>query len=429
MKSALRSVFVLTLMCFAARSQASPGDFKFAFMPGKPPPGYVQVSPSDIYWRQRGYGFEPGVKISAVDRGGDEPLHSGFCTSDRPFFFSVALPEGNYRVTVTLGDAEGESTTTVKAELRRLMVEHAHTAPGQFSSRTFVVNVRVPALSTGGEVRLKDRERTKEAWDWDEKLTLEFNDLRPCLCALEISRADTAPTIFLLGDSTVCDQPLEPWNSWGQMLPRFFGQGIAIANYAESGESLRASLSAHRLDKVLSLMKPGDWLFIQYGHNDMKEHGPGVGALTTYKADLKKFIAGARQHGGNVVLVTPMNRKSFNAEGVITNTLGDYPEAVRQTAAEEHEPLIDLNAMSKTFYEALGPQKIDKAFQDGTHHNSYGSYELARCIVEGIKENQLPITMYLAPDTAPFDPQHPDSPDTFHIPPSPNHPATKPKGN
>jgi lysophospholipase L1-like esterase len=309
------------------------------------------------------------------------------------------------------------------------MLEHVQTAPGQFTTRTFVVNVRVPVISSGEEVRLKSRERTTEKWDWDDKLTLEFNGIRPRLHALEISRADDVPTLFLLGDSTVCDQPLEPWNSWGQMLPRFFGPGIAIANHAESGETLRSSLSEHRLDKVLSVMKPGDWLFIQYGHNDMKEHGPGVGAFTTYKADLKKFVAGALRHGGNVVLVTPMNRKSFNSDGVIINTLGDYPEAVRQTAHEEHLPLIDLNAMSKIFYEALGPENINKAFQDGTHHNNYGSYELARCIVEGIKENQLPIVQYLAPDVKPFDPLKPDAPETFDIPASPKFSTVKPEGN
>ncbi|HEX3716787.1 MAG TPA: rhamnogalacturonan acetylesterase [Verrucomicrobiae bacterium] len=412
MRRDLRKAFSTALLCFIALGQAHAVDLKFNFAPGTTPPGFAQVSPSDIYSSDRGYGFEPGTKIG-----------------DRPFYFSVAVSEGNYRVTVTLGDADGESTTTVKAELRRLMLEHVHTERGQFTTRTFIVNVRNPAISTGGKVRLKSRERTTEKWDWDEKLTLEFNDARPRLRELEISSANDLPTIFILGDSTVCDQPLEPWNSWGQMLPRFFGPGVAIANHAESGESLRSSLAAHRLDKVLSVMKSGDWLFIQYGHNDMKEHGPGVGAFTTYTADLKKFIAGALQHGGNVVLVTPMNRKSFSPDGIITNTLGDYPEAVRQTAAEEHLPLIDLNAMSKTLYEAIGPQNIGKAFQDGTHHNSYGSYELARCIVEGIKQNQLPIVKYLASDAQPFDPAHPDLPDTFHIPASPNHSTVKPDGN
>ncbi len=412
-----------------AQSQTNAAHWNFAFAPGRPPPGFIRVAPSDIYSTQRGYGFEPGGNITALERGGRDPLRSGFCTSDRPFFFSVALPEGNYRVTLTLGDLAGESATTVKAELRRLMLERVRTAAGQFATRTFVVNIRTPALSSNLQVRLKERERTTEIGDWDEKLPLEFNDSRPCLCSLQISRADDLPTLFLLGDSTVCDQPREPWNSWGQMLPRFFGPDIAVANHAESGESLRSSLSARRLDKVLSVMKPGDWLFIQYGHNDMKERGEGVGAFTSYKAALKRFIAGARARGGNVVLVTPMNRKSLDADGIVTNTLGDYPEAVRQTAREENVPLIDLHAMSKTLYEALGAANIGKAFQDGTHHNNYGSYQLAKCVVAAIQADKLPLAHYLLPGLAPFDPHHPDSPDSFQMSPSPNPSSLKPEGN
>src|SRR5262249_53583763 len=312
------------------------------------------------------------------------------------------------------------SITTVKAELRRLMLERVETKPGKFVTRMFTVNVRTPQIAGDGEVKLKDREKTTETWAWDEKLTLEFNDIRPAVCAIEITRADDAPTIYLLGDSTVCDQPREPYNSWGQMLTRFFKPGVTIANHAESGESLRSSLGARRLDKVLSTMKPGDYLFIQYGHNDEKEKGEGVGAFTTYKSDLKTFVAGARAHGGIPVLITPVQRRSFDKDGKITNSHGDYPEAVRQVAREENVPLIDLNAMSKTLYEAWGDEPSKKAFapNDNTHHNNFGSYELARCIVEGIKANKLGIGKYLA-DGPRFDPRHPDSLETFKIPASP----------
>jgi len=200
-------------------------------------------------------------------------LRADLCTSDKPFYFSVALPEGNYNVTVTFGDAKNETATTVKAELRRLMLEKVETAPARFVSRTFTVNIRTPQIVTGGEVKLKDREKATEMWAWDEKLTLEFNNTRPAVNAIEITRAATLPTLYLLGDSTICDQPLEPYNSWGQMLTRFFKPGLAVSNQAESGESLRSSLGARRLDKVLSTMKAGDYLFIQYGHNDEKEKG------------------------------------------------------------------------------------------------------------------------------------------------------------
>src|SRR5262249_61144578 len=109
----------------------------------------------------------------------------------------------------------------------------------------------------------------------------------------------------------------------------FFMTGVAVANHAESGESLRSSLGARRLDKVLSLIKPGDYLFIQYGHNDQKEKGEGVGAFTTYKADLKMFVAEARRRGATPVLVTSVNRRNFTGQRKDYSTLSEYPEAAR----------------------------------------------------------------------------------------------------
>lgn len=372
---------------------------KFEFGPG---------AEKKIYSPETGYGFEPGAKITCVDR---------MCTSDQPFYFSVKLPEGNYKVTVTVA---GESVTTIRAELRRLMVEKIETKRGRFKTISFTVNVRTPQIAGGGEVRLKDREKTTEIWAWDEKLTIEFSNSRPAIAAIEITPA-MVPTIYLLGDSTVADQPSEPYNSWGQMLTRFFGPGVAIANHAESGESLRSSLAAKRLDKVLSTIRPGDYLFIQYGHNDEKEKGEGVGAFTTYKSDLKKFVAEARARKAIPVLITPVQRRTFDKDQKITNSHGDYPEAVRQVAKEDKVPLIDLNVMSKALYEAWGDEPSKRAFapNDNTHHNDYGSYELAKCIVEGIRANKLSVARYLIKGLPRFDPNRPDLFESFKIPPSP----------
>lgn len=437
-RAAAVALFVLASLLVAgpttgasiAPAQSAP-IYKFDFGPGKVARGYTQVMPGNVYTKATGFGFEPGATIVCQDRNTRDPLRSDFCTSDTPFYFSVALPEGNYNVTVTFGDAQGDSTTTVKAELRRLMLERVQTQPGKFVTQSFTVNVRTPKIAGAGEVKLKDREKTTELWAWDEKLTIEFSNSRPAVNAIEIAPAAKAPTIYLLGDSTVCDQPSEPYASWGQMLTRFFKFGVAIANNAESGESLRSSLSAHRLDKVLSTIKSGDYLIIQYGHNDEKERGAGVGAFTTYKDDLKKFVTEARRKGGIPVLVTPMHRRTFDSNGRLTNSHGDYPEAVRRLALEEHVPLIDLHAMSKFFYEALGPEKSAAAFKsgDGTHHNNYGSYELAKCIVAGIKAAKLPLARYLLNDTEPFDPAHPDPPEGFNLPASPSVTSTKPLGN
>jgi lysophospholipase L1-like esterase len=413
------------------RGEEDPLLRRFDFGPGALANGYTRVMPQNIYSSQAGFGFEPGAQIVCMDRGDKNSLRSDFCTGEKPFYFSVALAEGNYNVTVTFGDAAAESVTTVKAELRRLMIERVETKPGKFETRTFTVNVRTPQIAGGGEVKLKDREKTSETWAWDEKLTLEFNNARPAVCSIEITRADYAPTIYLLGDSTVCDQPREPYNSWGQMLTRFFKAGVAIANHAESGESLRSSLGARRLEKVLSVMKPGDYLFIQYGHNDEKEKGEGVGPFTTYKADLKKFVDGARQRGGIPVLITPVQRRTFDKDGKITNSHGDYPEAVRQLAKESNVPLIDLNAMSKPLYEAWGVEPSKRAFapNDNTHHNNYGSYELAKCIVEGIRSNKLGIVKFLMNDVPRFDPSRPDPFESFKVPASPLAAELKPLGS
>jgi lysophospholipase L1-like esterase len=429
-------IFLATvcLACAPIRAQVttgSVGTLKFDFGPGKVAPGYKQVLADTVYSKETGYGFEPGANVTCVNRSKSNALRGDLCTSDKPFYFSVALPEGNYLVSITFGDPESDTVTTVKAELRRLMLERVETARGKFVTRTFAVNVRTPMIAGGGEVKLKDREKTTEAWAWDEKLTLEFNNSHPAIEAIEIVRADKLPTIYLLGDSTVCDQPSEPYNSWGQMLTRFFKADVVIANNAESGESLRSSLNAHRLDKVASTMKAGDFLFIQYGHNDEKEKGEGIGAFTSYKSDLKKFVAVAKAHDVTPVLITPVQRRTFDQQGKITNSHGDYPEAVRQVAQEENVALIDLHAMSTKFYEAMGPEQSKLAFKegDGTHHNNYGSYELAKCIVVGIRKAKLTLAKYLVNDAPAFDPMRPDPVASFNLPPSPVSTNTKPLGN
>jgi lysophospholipase L1-like esterase len=394
--------------CMMADAQTS---YKFAFGTDQPESGWTQVSPTNIYSDDAGFGFEPGANVVAGKNS---------VGSEQPFYFSVKEPEGNYKVTATLG-GENESTTTVKAELRRLMLEKIHTDAGKSVEKTFIVNLRTPAISTGGNVKLKDREKTSEAWAWDEKMTLEFNGTNPGLRSLEIEPVNV-PTVYILGDSTVCDQPAEPWNSWGQMLPRFFKPEIAIANHSESGETIASSLGARRFDKVFSTMKKGDYLLVQFGTNDMKNHA--TNAPETYMANFKKIIERTRSLGGTPVLVTSQERKG----GVNAPTLEGYPDLVRQVAKEENCALIDLNAMSVVFYKALGDD-LGKAFQDGTHHNNYGSYELAQCIVEGIKHDKLPLAKFIVDDFQGFDPAHPDPVANFSMAVSPHSSTVKPLGN
>jgi lysophospholipase L1-like esterase len=419
-----RTIFAMALFgAYAFAADETPKtSFKFGFGAGKVPEGFTRVASDAVYSKEAGYGFEPGSELRAAENS---------VTSDKPFYFSVAVPEGNYKITATLGDSGAASITTIKAEIRRLMIEKVETTPDKFVKRTFIVNVRTPQVPGGGEVRLKPREKTSEVRAWDERLTLEFTNTHPALRDLQIDRVTNIPTIYIAGDSTSTDQPSEPFNSWGQMLTRFFKPDIAVANHGESGESLRSFFGEKRFDKVMSLIRPGDYLFIQMGHNDQKDTAPGAGAFTSYKDFLKRMVAAAREKGATPVLITPVNRLTFDADGKITNSLGDFPEAVRQEAKEEHVALIDLNAMSKPFYEALGPVESHKAFagKDTTHHSYYGSYELAKCIVQGIKDEKLPLASHITADFKGFDPAHPDPVAGFDVPAEPLRAMERPYGN
>ncbi len=364
---------------------------------------------------------------NGFDLGSVPAMGGGTCTSDKPFYYSANLPEGSYRVTVVLG-GDDAAVTTVRAESRRLELEKVATGAGASATRTFDVNIRYPEIVDGipnHVVKRKPREFNN--FDWDHKLTLEFNGERPSLRSLRIEPV-REPVIYLAGDSTVVDQDVEPWAAWGQMLPRFFAPGVVVANHAESGETIKSFVGEQRFAKIFSVIKPGDYLFFQFNHNDQK---PGAVSLEDYNRLLREYIAKTRGAGAIPVLVTAMNRRTFDENGKITNSLGDYPNAVRTTGAETHTAVIDLNAMSKTLFEAMGPEPAKRAFMhypegsfpnqekaidDDTHFNSYGAYELALCVVEGIRKSGLPLKQFLTKDVPGFDPARPDAQSKFSLP-------------
>lgn len=435
-------LFASLLIATAGHSQSR----KFDFGSGPVAAGYTQVLPETKYNPQTGYGFEFSEALTSQAYSGKDALRDDYITGNAPFYFSVKLPDGTYNVKVILGDKEGTSLTTVKAECRRLMVERAETVRGRFGTAEFTVYVKDSIIrSATGESKVRLKPREHDYLHWDDKLTLEFNNKSPKVCGIEITRAVGVPTVFLAGNSTVVDQANEPWAAWGQMIPAFFRPGkVAVANYAESGETLKAFKGEKRLEKIWSVAKQGDYLFIEFAHNDQKAGGNHLDPFTTYKQTLKEWIAEARKRGMTPVLVSSMNRRTFDSSGHITNSLGDYPEAVRQTGKEEGVAVIDLNAMSKTLYEAWGPAASVKAFvhypantfpnqpqelKDNTHFNAYGAYELARCIVNGIKETVPQLAVHLRTDLSSFDPAHPDSVEKFDLPASSFIVGPKPDGN
>ncbi|MBR3656682.1 MAG: rhamnogalacturonan acetylesterase [Prevotella sp.] len=364
--------------------------------------------------------------------------------SERPFYFSVPVEDGNYKVTVTLGNKKKAAQTVVRAESRRLMVENCVTKKGKFETYSFIVNKRSQEIPGGGKVSLKPREL--DYLNWDSLLTLEFNGAVPAVQRICIEPDTTATTIFLCGNSTVVDQELEPWASWGQMIPCWFTDKVAISNHAESGLTVRTFLDGHRLDKVLSMLKKGDYVVCEFGHNDQKEKRPGDGAWYHFAHGLKTFIDRVRAANGHIIFITPTQRRSFDeaTHTKIQETHLDYPDAMRAVAKREGVPVIELHDMTRTFFEALGYEGSkkalvhypantfpgqDKPLADNTHFNPYGAYEVAKMVVMGMKQLQLPVIGELKTEWQDFDAAHPDDPDAFVWYQAQKQDVTKPDGN
>ena len=384
------------------------------------------TQPQPTYSDQTGYGYDV---VPAPTKK----------TLAQPFYFSVKVPDGNYRVKVIVGGKKN-GHTTVRAEGRRLMMDNIVTPKAKDTQTVeFVVNKRSTFIEEGKRVKIKEREKSYLAWD--DRLTLEFNGDNPAVKSIHIEPVDV-PTIYLCGNSTVVDQNYEPWASWGQMITRWFGPEVAISNHAESGLTARTFLGSFRLDKILSSLRKGDYVFVEFGHNDEKEKRPGDGAWYHYVYNLKIFVDQVRSKGAEIVFCTPTQRRAFDSDNkTIKNTHGDFPAAMKMVAEREQVPLIDLNQKTKTFFETLGFEDSKRALvhypkemygrelADNTHFNPYGAYEVAKCVVMGMKELGLPIVQYLRPEWQDFNPAQPDDWKTFKWAPSPMTENTKPDGN
>ncbi|SEM39455.1 Lysophospholipase L1 [Olivibacter domesticus] len=422
LRSLLFVGFMLTQLCSYAQQSIQ----KYSFI--EKLPGYTFIGPHTFYADKQASGYD---LIKDIKKG-------------TPFYFSTKAAEGNYQITIQVKANDGVAGSfTVKAESRRLMLLNTPLKAGQSTTKTFTVNIKDRQITNGVAVKLKPREFTK--LDWDEKLTIEFDATHCSLQTLTITKGEEHfPTIYLAGNSTVVNQEDEPWASWGQMITAFFNPKVAIANHAESGLSLGSFLSSKRLDKVLSVMQPNDYLFIEFGHNDQKEKGHNAGAYGSYTDRLRFFVKAVRAKQGIPVILTSTNRRSFDENGRITNSLGDFPEAARKVAAELNVPLIDLNKMTKVLYETLGVEPSKKAFvhypantypaqhealEDNTHFNTYGAYQIAQCVLQGIREKVPSLVVYIKENAPVYNPARPGALADWNWPESPRADSTKPDGN
>lgn len=419
-------LFLFNFLFFSATAQELSTSFAFYF--GE------KATTNIVYNESIGYGFDLNTANHIV------LLNDGF-SANSPVYFSVKLPEGNYKVELILGSNKMKSKTTIKAESRRLMLNDISLDKNQEIQKNFNINLRGPKINDATTIYLKEREL--DDLNWDNKLTLEFLG-NPAVKSIKITSIKECITLFLAGDSTVTDQDLEPWASWGQFITSYFDKQVVIANYAYSGASLSSFKAGKRLEKILSEMKKGDYLFIEFGHNDEKQQGAGDGPWLNYTELLSEFVTKVSEKGGIPVLLTPTQRRAFNDDGTLKPTHGDYPDAMRAVAEKLQVPLIDLTKMTTTLYESWGDRNSRKAFvqypantfpaqteklEDNTHFNNFGANEIALCVLQGIKDNHLTLTEHITSSFQEYSPNKPNDSKNWNMPVSNRFESVKPDGN
>jgi hypothetical protein len=295
----------------------------------------------------------------------------------------VDLPPGTYDVKVLLG-GDTASSTSLSGETRRALLPETAVPAGERVARHFTVDVRTPEGEPTGAAGTAG-------------LDLAIGGSAPALADIRVTPARHARQILLVGDSTVCDQPGDPYSGWGQRLPQYLRMGLAVANHADSGESTVTFLRNPLLwATVDGRIHRGDLVLIQLAHNDKTTDE------ATYRANLETLVAGVRAKGGEPVLVTPIVRRWFNSDGTLNNNtallvngLGvDHPAVIRSVAAAHEVPLIDLTAKTKALVEQLGTEGSKALYltnekRDNTHTSVRGATAYAELVRDELLAQHL----------------------------------------
>jgi DNA sulfur modification protein DndE len=206
--------------------------------------------------------------------------------------------------------------------------------------------------------------------------------------------------IFMIGDSTMADKDPKtaPETGWGQVLQSFFKETVQVANHAKNGRSSKSFMDEGLWRTVLQDMRSGDYVIIQFGHNDQKpDEARHTDPYTTYKENLQRYVNETRAKGAFPILCTPIVRRKFDEKGSLTDTHGAYPAAMKQAAQELKVPLLDLQLRTNRLVSELGPEKSKSLYlytdrvKDDTHLNVEGATAVAHMAVEEMKTLRLPL--------------------------------------
>lgn len=245
-----------------------------------------------------------------------------------------------------------------------------------------------------------------------------MNRLLPLLALLTMCTGLAAhaavpvPRVFLAGDSTMANKPFDlPERGWGMALGGFLKETAMVQNHAVNGRSTKSFIDEGRWARLASELRSGDFVIIQFGHNDEKKENPKVYAdsATSYRDNLRKFIRETREKGANPILATSICRRKF-VDGKLVDTHGDYPDAVLAVGADEKVPVLDLEKATAKWLTETGDEPSRRFFmwikpgeypqipdgrKDDTHLVDAGAYKVAELAVAEIRKQNLPLAEWL----------------------------------
>lgn len=218
-------------------------------------------------------------------------------------------------------------------------------------------------------------------------------------------------TLYCIGDSTMAnkkDPDKNPEHGWAQVLQPFFKDNLVVVNKAQNGRSTRSFINEKRWDSIYNKLKKGDYVFIEFGHNDEKIEDPSryTNPHTAYRYNLIRFVKESREKGAIPILLTSISRRNFNEKGVLVPTHGDYPLETRLVAQEYKVPFIDLEYYTELLEQSYGPEQskllhlhfkagenayYDKDKADDTHLSVLGAKKIAQIVIDQIKELNDPL--------------------------------------
>lgn len=227
--------------------------------------------------------------------------------------------------------------------------------------------------------------------------------------------AQQKPILFLIGDSTMATKEnpdRNPEHGWGQVLPQFLTSGIEIQNHAVNGRSSKSFRTEGRWDKVEKQLKKGDFVIIQFGHNDqkIKDSTKFTNPYTQYRANLERYVNEARAKGATPVLMTSIVRRNFNENGVLIDTHKEYPLVVRMVANDLKVPFVDMQLLTEQMEIAYGPENSKKLHlyykegedpyypkgkEDDTHLSKLGAETVAKLAAKNLKALKIGLEKYI----------------------------------